>query len=143
MNSEVLPDPGTAFGQKVRHRLTDEIVVWLTIVDASGIPQPNPVWFLWEGGESVLVYSQPAAARLRHARLRPAVSLNFNNGNGHRDLVVLTGVLGASDAGPALDNPSFMAKYGSHMDSIGMDRGWYSRTFTQPSRIRLCATRGL
>ena len=50
----VLPDAGTPFGDRVRERLVDEQVIWLTTVGADGTPQPNPVWFLWtpeEGDE--------------------------------------------------------------------------------------------
>ena len=42
MANQVLPDPSTTFGKRVRERLAEEIVVWLTTVGADGTPQPNP-----------------------------------------------------------------------------------------------------
>ena len=54
-------DTTTEFGQRVMRRLQEEVVVWLTTVDASDTPQPRPVWFLWEG-ETFLIYSQPDTA---------------------------------------------------------------------------------
>ena len=52
------PDTTTDFGRRVERRLRDEYLVWLTTVRADGLPQPSPVWFLWDG-ETVLIYSQP------------------------------------------------------------------------------------
>ena len=60
--------PDTPFGARVRERLRDEHVVWLTTVGADGTPQPNPVWFLWDGADRVLVYNDNRSRRL--ARLR-------------------------------------------------------------------------
>ncbi|WAX58089.1 hypothetical protein M6B22_04785 [Jatrophihabitans cynanchi] len=36
----VLPAAGTPFGDRVRERLADEQVIWLTTVGADGTPQP-------------------------------------------------------------------------------------------------------
>ena len=36
-------DPSTPFGERVRRRLRDVVVVWLNTVGADGTPQPNPV----------------------------------------------------------------------------------------------------
>jgi hypothetical protein len=41
--------PDTEFGTRATRHLTDDVVAWLTLVDASGTPQPAPVWFLWDG----------------------------------------------------------------------------------------------
>jgi hypothetical protein len=34
---------------RVAQRLREDAVIWLTTVAANGTPQPNPVWFLWDG----------------------------------------------------------------------------------------------
>ncbi|GER90559.1 hypothetical protein KDW_47210 [Dictyobacter vulcani] len=40
-------------------------MIWMTIVDAKGMPQPAPVWFLWDDATAtMLVYSQTHAKRL-------------------------------------------------------------------------------
>ncbi len=41
------------YGERVRRRLTGEMTIWLTTVGRDGTPQPNPVGFLWDGGDSL------------------------------------------------------------------------------------------
>jgi PPOX class probable F420-dependent enzyme len=132
-----LPDPTTPFGDRVRRRLRDDVLVWLTTVAADGTPQPNPVWFLWEG-EMCLVYSTPGARRLRHVRSRPAVSLHFDHAG--RDTVVITGRASIpADQPPADRVPAFLAKY-QHL--MGMGAGEWARHFSVPLRIELVRIRG-
>jgi PPOX class probable F420-dependent enzyme len=102
-NIGVLPDPDTAFGKRVRERLSAEIVLWLTTVGADGTPQPNPVWFLWEDDGSILVYNRPDANRIKHIRSRPRVSLNFDGNGRGGDIVVLTGTAELVDGFPSAD----------------------------------------
>jgi len=78
VNASVLPDPATPFGRRVRARLRDDTVAWLTTVGSDGTPQPNPVWFLSEEDGNVLVYNRPDAGRLRHVRTRPRVAVSFD-----------------------------------------------------------------
>jgi PPOX class probable F420-dependent enzyme len=138
-----LPAPGTPFGDKVRTRLEQEIVVWLTAVDNDGFPQPNPVWFVWEDS-TVLTYTMKTASRLSHIRARPRVSLNFNNGDGHRDSVVLVGTAAVVDDVPPADTyEPFIRKYRDHQATIGMDTAWYAKTFSVPVRIRPTSARGI
>jgi PPOX class probable F420-dependent enzyme len=58
-------DEPSEFGARVARHLREEMIVWLTTVTPSGAPLPRPVGFLWDGGENVLVYSQPGA-RIRN-----------------------------------------------------------------------------
>src|SRR4029453_7250355 len=51
----------TDFGARVAKRLEEEGIVWLTTTSADGTPQPNPVWFLWNG-DNVLIFSEPNQA---------------------------------------------------------------------------------
>ena len=55
-------DNSTEFGARIERQLNDELVIWLTTVGKSGTPQPNPVWFSWNGAE-ILVFSQPGKAK--------------------------------------------------------------------------------
>ena len=48
----------------------EEIVVWTTTVTPAGSPLPMPVWFLWDGAESVLMYSQEGHAFATSRRTR-------------------------------------------------------------------------
>ena len=70
-------DLNTEFGQFATKHIQSEYFIWLTTVDATGTPQPKPVWFIWEAG-SFLIFSQPQAYKLKHILKNPNVSLHFN-----------------------------------------------------------------
>ena len=67
-------DTTTEFGGRTVRRLNQELIGWLTTVDASGTPQPSPIWFVWDG-ETALIYSQPNTPKLRHIAANPKVSV--------------------------------------------------------------------
>jgi len=142
VTSEVIPGPGTAYGERVRRRLTDEMTIWLTTVGRDGTPQPNPVGFLWDGGDSVLTYSQTGARRLANIRRQPLVSLNFDS-NGGDDIVVLAGTAEIVDDYPAVPgNPAWLEKYGAAIDSRFGSAVKFAERFSVPVRIRLTRVRG-
>lgn len=142
MASEVIPDRTTADGERVRRRLTDEMTIWLTTVGRDGTPQPNPVGFLWDGGDSLLIYSQANAARLANIRSNPRVALNFDSDGGD-DVVVLTGTAEILDDYPAVPgNPAWLAKYGEAIDARFGDARKFAERFSVPVRIRLTRVRG-
>jgi PPOX class probable F420-dependent enzyme len=142
MTDDSLPDPETPFGQRVRQRLQDDVVVWLTTVGSDLTPQPNPVWFLWEAG-SVLVYNTATAHRLRHVRTRPNVSLNFAGNRRGGDIVVITGTAQLSDGEPAPhEHTSYVAKYGRMMEGVSRTLEEFSRQYPVPLRIRGLRVRG-
>src|SRR5438552_17718113 len=88
--TSIMPSPSTPFGERVARRLRDEHLIWLTTVGADGTPQPNPVWFLWDG-ETFLIYSLRDAARIADIKRNARVSLNLD-GNGRRgDSTVIIG----------------------------------------------------
>jgi PPOX class probable F420-dependent enzyme len=106
---------------RVAKRLSEESTVWLTTIDANGVPQPNPVWFLWDG-ESALIYSLNTAARLKRIANNPRVSINFNTDAGGDDLVILTGhLLLAPDEPPVDQNSAYLAKYGEDINNLFSD----------------------
>ncbi len=113
-------DTSTKFGARVLERLQQEQVIWLTTVRPDGIPQPNPVWFLWDG-ETVLIYSQPGAHKVGHIRHNPHVALNFNTDADGDDVVVITGEARIDDiAAQAVENTAYLEKYRAGIAQIGM-----------------------
>jgi PPOX class probable F420-dependent enzyme len=76
-------------GRRAQERLGSEQIAWLTTVRPNGIPEPNPIWFLWDGS-SVILRSQDNL-KVRNIRANPNVALNFNS-DGGGDIVVLRGV---------------------------------------------------
>jgi PPOX class probable F420-dependent enzyme len=142
VTSEVIPDRATAYGERVRRRLTEEMTIWLTTVGRHGAPQPNPVGFLWDGGDSLLTYSQAEARRLTNIRRQPLVSLNFDS-NGGTDIVVLTGTAEILDGYPAVPgNPAWLEKYGQDIDARFGSAAKFAERFSVPVRIRLTRVRG-
>jgi PPOX class probable F420-dependent enzyme len=141
----VLPDPDSDFGRRVRTRLTDEHVIWLTTVGSNGTPQPNPVWFLWrpDDPEAVLVYNAVKAARLAHVAARPRVSLNFHGNGQGGDIIVLTGTAEQDDAVPApKDDPAYLAKYADSIARLEQTPQSFSEQYRTPLRITITKVRG-
>jgi len=91
MAEGALPDSGTAFGERVRRRLREEQVMWITTVDKHGTPQPNPVGFLYQDDNSILIYNMVNANRINHVVDRPQVALHFDGDSACGDIVVFTG----------------------------------------------------
>jgi PPOX class probable F420-dependent enzyme len=140
--TSVLPEISSPFGERVRQRLTDEAVVWLTTVSADHTPQPNPVWFLWDGAESLLIYNRPDAKRLASFRSRPRVSLNFDSTSG-QNIVVMTGEVAFVDgAPPATDYPDYVEKYRERIAHISGSVEVFAKTYTVPVRVTLTRIRG-
>jgi PPOX class probable F420-dependent enzyme len=141
VTTSALPDASTPLGEKVRRRLRDEPVAWLTTVARDGTPQPNPVWFLWED-DSILVYNRSGARRLAHVRERPAVSLNFDSGGGG-DIVVITGRAELAEGEPAPhQHPGYLAKYERAMSRVSGSPEAFGRAYPVPLRIRPVRFRG-
>jgi PPOX class probable F420-dependent enzyme len=142
VTNEVIPDRTTAYGERVRRRLTDETTIWLTTVGRDGTPQPNPVGFLCDGADSLLIYSQADANRLANIRRQPRVSLNFDT-NGGEDIVVLTGTAEILTGYPAVsDNPAWLEKYGEAIDARFGSATKFAERFSAPIRIHVTRVRG-
>lgn len=139
----MIPDRSTAYGERVHRRLAEEQVMWLTTVGRDGTPQPNPVWFLWEDGDSILVYSRSDAARLANIRRQPRVSLNLDGDGQGGDIVVLTGNAEVLDGHPpASDNPAYLEKYSAGMERVSGSVPAFAETYSVPVRVRVTRVRG-
>lgn len=150
--THVLPDPATSFGESVRTRLREENVIWLTTVAASGTPQPNPVWFLWQpdpgdtwGDGSFLIFHDNSARRLQTLSERPRVALNFNSVKGS-GIAVFTGTVELlENHPPAHQVPEYAAKYKPLLQaSMGRDRDLaeFMARYSVVTRIRPQRVRG-
>ena len=107
-----LPDKDSPSGASIVRRLHDEPLIWLTTIDAQGVPQPVPVWFLWDEAQStLLIYSRANAKRLRHIQQNPRVALHLE-ASGGRDVIVITGEASVSSDDPPADQvPAYVEKY--------------------------------
>ena len=142
MTAHVLPDPTTAFGERVRQRLRDEQVIWFTTVGGDGTPQPNPVWFLWED-TSALVYNRSDANRLTHIRSRPQVCLHFDGDGRGGDIVVLAGRAHVVTGHPLPHElPGYLDKYREAMIRVSGSPEAFSEAYPVPVRVDVARVRG-
>ena len=70
----------------------DNPAAWLTTVTPGGAPLPSPVWFWWDGADTVYVFSLPDTARTRNIEANGKVSLNFAGDGWGGDIVIVSGV---------------------------------------------------
>jgi PPOX class probable F420-dependent enzyme len=135
-------DESTEFGARVARHLRADVVVWLTTVSRSGAPLPSPVWFLWDGDESVLIYSM-ASARIRNLAANAHVSLNFDGDRHGGDIVVLSGTaVEQPDALPAYANSDYLAKYAASIERIGQTPHSFAEKYCVPLQVRITSIRG-
>jgi PPOX class probable F420-dependent enzyme len=135
-------DNSTAFGARIERQLNDEVVIWLTTVGKSGTPQPNPVWFGWNG-EEILVFSQPGKAKVHNIAGQSRVALNFNATHSGGDVGVLTGEA-VLDGKPATDEEyaAYNAKYEDGMSGLNLTADAFHRDYSVLIRIRPDSLRG-
>jgi PPOX class probable F420-dependent enzyme len=128
-------DTSTDFGKRIANQLVHDEILWLTTVDANNVPQPVPVWFIWDG-ETILFYSQPNKPKLRNIERNPRVSMNFNTEPMGEEVGVLIGTIAVDPSAPlANKNPGYLAKYGEGIIRIGMTNDTYSESYTVPLRF--------
>ncbi len=111
MAKQKLVDTRTPFGKVAERMLRTERIVWLTTVSADGTPQPNAVWFIWDGDTAVM-YSIPNQAKLKNIARNPNVALNLDSKKHGDSIVILTGTAAVETNAPPLNkNRAYMAKY--------------------------------
>ncbi len=135
-------DTTTEFGQRVARRLAEERIAWLTTIDSRGVPQPRPIWFLWER-ETFLIYSQPATAKLRHIAERPQVALNLDGDGLGGDIIVFTGQAQIEPNAPPADQvAAYVAKYEPGFARIRMTPAQYAASYSVAIRMTPHKLRG-
>lgn len=114
------------FTQEVTARLTADHSGWLTTVAKSGQPVPRLVWFFFDG-KDVFVYSEPDAAKVRHIRNHPRVSLNLDSDGAGSGVIVVGGAatVDAENADP-LQDERYRAKYAELATSLGFTEEFLS-----------------
>jgi PPOX class probable F420-dependent enzyme len=128
-------DPSTDFGARATRRLNEEIIGWLTTVSPSGQPQPVPVWFLWDGGESILLYSKPDKPKLSNIERSPRVSLHLDGNGLGGDVVVVLGSARVTDDPPANEVADYVEKYASRIATLNWTPATFATDYSVPLRI--------
>ena len=123
----------TELGKHAEKRLSEEYVVWLTTVSQTASPQPNPVWFYWDG-KVLLLYSQPSAHKVRNIARNPRVSVNFQADDDGGDIVVLTGTA-SIEKNPPKHDQRYIQKYRSHIPKIGLTPESLASTYSVEIKV--------
>jgi PPOX class probable F420-dependent enzyme len=141
---EEMIDFKSKLGRKALRHLKQEYFVWLTTVDTKGTPQPRPVWFVLEG-DSLVIYSQPSAFKLKHILNNPNVSLHFNTPDpkGEEDVIVFSGLARIdAKAEPVNKNNMYMRKYRGGIKGLGSTPQQFTQEYSTMIRIKLTSLRG-
>ncbi|MGU3650848.1 TIGR03667 family PPOX class F420-dependent oxidoreductase [Mycolicibacterium sp. A43C] len=105
---------------EILDRLESDDFAWLTTVAKSGQPVPKLVWFFFDGTD-IVVYTEPATAKVRHIGNHPQVSLNLDSDGNGGGIIVIGGParIDAEGTDPREDAP-YWAKYQAMSDQIGL-----------------------
>lgn len=124
-------------GKKLAERLHKEQVIWLTTVQASGLPVPTPVWFTWDG-EGFLIYTQPGSHKIQHIAGNPRAALNLNCDEWGGAVAVFTGEIAQDQsAPPAMHNTAYLEKYKDGIKDIQMTPESFSADYSVPLRFKV------
>ncbi len=105
---------------EIIERLRSDDYGWLTTVAKSAQPVPKLVWFFFDGTD-IVVYTEPGAAKVRHIRNHPPVSLNLDSDGNGGGIIVIGGPARVDAEGVDLrtDTP-YWAKYQAASDQFGL-----------------------
>ena len=135
-------DQDSELGARAARRLRDEVVIWMTTVTPDGSPLPRPVWFIWDGAESAVIYSRPSP-RVRNLETNPRVTLHFDGDGGGGDIIVFSGTAAVDpELPPADQSPQYLEKYDEHIARIGMTPESFAGAYSVPVRIRFTRVDG-
>ena len=137
-------DFNSKFGRFAKKHLKSEYFIWLTTVDSTGTPQPRPVWFIWDN-DTVLIFSQSKAHKIKHIQQNQNVSLHFNTADekGEQRLIIFSGSA-AFDTKclPANKFPAYVRKYKSGIIGLKSTPLQFGQEYSVAIRITLTNVRG-
>ena len=130
-------------GRRIKRRLREEQIIWLTTIDVHHTPQPRPVWFHWDGA-TLLIFSQTRAAKVRHIQRHPRVALNFNTDAKGDDVGVLIGEA-MIVAKPIAPNrmKAYLRKYRPGIKDIGMTVASFQAEYSVAILVTPATLRGM
>src|SRR5215213_5656153 len=128
-------DPADPKGAHIDQRLRSEPIIWLSSVRPDGRAHLVPVWFLWDG-QAILIFSKPAAQKVRNLRHSPQVMLALDSADEGEDIVLLEGraeLLG--QGAPRSTLPEYAEKYAALMARINITAESMAAEYTQAIRV--------
>ena len=128
-------DTSTEFGARVERRLRNDQIAWLTTEGTDGIPEPSPIWFLWDG-TSILIFSQRNKPKLRNIAANPNVAFNLNSNDNGGDVIVITGRARIDQHGStANEYATYSAKYAEAMIRLGATPEAFAQEYSVAIRV--------
>jgi PPOX class probable F420-dependent enzyme len=127
MAAEITPE--------IQSAIEKAYVIWFTTVRADGMPQPTPVWFVWQDG-SFLTYSTPKAQKVRNIRGNAKVALNLDDTQDGEHYTVFMGEAKIDPNTPAPSKvPAYIEKYRQGIADINMTSESFDADFTVAIRV--------
>jgi len=121
--------------EHANRRLKEDLIVWLTTVNAHGQPQTSPVWFLWDG-ENVLVFSMPRSPKVANIRANPNVSLNLDGNGQGGDIVSIEGMAELFGDQPLTEFPEYVQRYADKLKAMGYEPDPFAHAYSVGIRVR-------
>jgi PPOX class probable F420-dependent enzyme len=116
----------------VEGRLQTNLMAWLTTISPSGRPHTVPVWFLVQDDDTILIYSQPAKAKLRNIAANPHVALGLDVTDLGRDVIRFEGTATHVPGHPPADAvPAYLSKYLERIAAIFGTPERFARSFSE------------
>lgn len=135
-------DPSTEFGQRVLKRLEIERVVWFTTVRKDGMPQPAPVWFLWDE-DHFLIYTRPGTQKLRNLETNPHAAVSLDSDGQGGNIIVFEGTAEVPPELPPADQvEAYKKKYQDGFKRINMAPDEFAQSYSVPIRFHPRKLRG-
>lgn len=129
-------DPTDPKRAHVDRRLRVEPILWLASTRPDGRPHLVPVWFWWDG-ETILVFSEPTAQKIRNLRHSPHVIVALDTAGQAEDVVVVRGTAELTEKSSTdLMPPAFERKYEALFPHAGTNPERMKAQYSQPIRIR-------
>jgi PPOX class probable F420-dependent enzyme len=123
-------------------RLRNAQYVWFTTVREDGMPQPTPVWFIWQDG-SFLIYSEPTAQKVKNVRSNPKVALGYTDSDDADSYLVIMGEAVIQEGGPLANQvPAYLEKYSEGIKGIGLTPESMAQKFSVGIRVTPTHVRG-
>jgi len=131
-----------AITPEIERALRDANVIWFTTVRADGMPQPTPVWFVWQDG-AFLIYSMPNAQKVRNIRANPKVAVNLDDTHNGETYTVFMGQAVIDPAAPrASQVAAYRDKYRQGILDINMTAESFDAGFSTAIRVTPTQVRG-
>lgn len=121
--------------------LNNELVGWLTTVNADNQPQASAIWFVVDG-DDLIIYSRPTATRLPNIAVHPKVAFNLRGDPEGDEPLTLEGHAIVDPTAPnAIENAAYIQKYGSEMLRLGWTHAEYGELFSVAVRVKVTRVR--